>query len=87
MDNVQQSDSGRPSRRAVLRGGALVGGTARAALAGGAAEAVRASATTPNTQMSPHFPDGRLRETRVLWQASTTARRVALTFDDGPMPD
>lgn len=83
MDELERSGRGRPSRRAVLRGVVL----ASAALAGAAAEDVPASAASPSAEMSPHFPDDRLRETRVLWQAATSARKVALTFDDGPMPD
>jgi len=83
VDDVELSDRRRLSRRAVLRGGVVVG----AALAGGAVEAARASAGRSSVQMSPHFPDGRLREVRVLWQVATSARKVALTFDDGPVPD
>lgn len=69
-DEPERSGRGRPSRRAVLRGVVL----ASAALAGAAAEDVPASAASPSAETSPHFPDDRLRETRVLWQAATSAR-------------
>lgn len=92
--DAEQPQRARPSRRTVLRGGAVLGG---AVLAGGTADAVHASEgsftsfpylqTSPSAQMSPHFPDRRLREARVVWQVATTARKVALTFDDGPLPD
>ena len=81
------------SRRSLMKagatflGGTVVGGGALAGrdalrdreglpVYGGYASAVHADRRTP-----PHHP-----QVAVCWGGVTTSRRVALTFDDGPMP-
>jgi peptidoglycan/xylan/chitin deacetylase (PgdA/CDA1 family) len=84
------------SRRWLLRGaGIAAGGTAVV----GATEvlsrttgtlglsAAQPKAETEFPAIGPVWPDARLREARLLWRARTDQKLVALTFDDGPVPD
>lgn len=83
----------RISRRALLRGAAAAGVAVTAGTVvatSGSGELTPAAALdppSPGASFGPVWPDGRLRETRVLWRADTDRHMVALTFDDGPMPE
>jgi peptidoglycan-N-acetylglucosamine deacetylase len=74
-------------RRGALGGGAVLAAAGADFVLGAPASAVKAPSVAVTSSMGPTFPDSRLRETRVLWQARTDRRLVALTFDDGPQPD
>jgi peptidoglycan/xylan/chitin deacetylase (PgdA/CDA1 family) len=77
-----------PSRRALLRGGAVVG--LAAAVGGGAVAAAGVSYAETAATRQRAFAAPRQRRmptsTRLLWRARTEQRVAALTFDDGPDP-
>lgn len=39
------------------------------------------------TYANERYGDTRLTDTRVVWRGATTSKLIALTFDDGPMPE
>lgn len=97
MEPDEPQQRGSFSRRWLLRGAGVVAGGAALV---GAREVIDrhetstlALASEPievdpaNPVVGPTWPDARLREARVLWRARTDQKLVALTFDDGPVPD
>jgi peptidoglycan/xylan/chitin deacetylase (PgdA/CDA1 family) len=78
-------------RRSFLKGaglsaGVLVGGGATVA-AVVPEQRVSHDEIDTRTYANERFGDDRLGETRVIWKAPTTEKLIALTFDDGPMPE
>jgi peptidoglycan-N-acetylglucosamine deacetylase len=72
--------------RAALSAGALaVGGTTASAM--GPDDYVHNSEIDKRTYANEYGGDEQLVEARVVWRAPTADKLIALTFDDGPMPN
>ncbi|MEU5883939.1 polysaccharide deacetylase family protein [Spirillospora sp. NPDC047279] len=80
-----------PARRRVIKGlGIAAGGFAAGAASGGSAVAEMPAASSSSSAMAVPVA-GPWRPARghvdITWSVDTTQKLVALTFDDGPMPD
>jgi peptidoglycan/xylan/chitin deacetylase (PgdA/CDA1 family) len=89
----EPKSAGEPKRRELLRAVTLSGAGAVAGLAAGAAATDSAEAAAPRTPRSalavPTAGPWRPRQGHVdvTWAVDTDQKLVALTFDDGPMPN